>query len=250
MTSAAIVPGGIDFARGASSRRGPRVPRLVRRIALFAALFATTALLLVAAINLFMAVSVRGQQTTVADAPHAQAAIVLGALVNADGSMSVMLADRVRRGAELYKAGKVDRVIVSGDHHTWSYDEPDTMRKALQAQGVPAHAIFTDHAGFNTRASMVRAREVFNVSSAIVVTQKFHMTRALYLANRAGLRASGVSSDFNAYGNQGLKSNVREVPARVKSFASALLGTHVLLGPVLPITGDGRSSWGPQHPPR
>jgi SanA protein len=124
------------------------------------------------------------------------------------------------------------------------------MRKALQAEGVPAHAIFTDHAGFNTRASMVRAREVFKVKSAIVVTQGFHMTRALYLADRAGLTANGVTADLHPYGRQGQKSTIREIPARFKAFGSALFSTHVLLGPVLPITGDGRTSWGPQNPPR
>ncbi len=202
----------------------------------------------VAIVNLYMSWSVRGEVTSVAAAPHAQAAVVLGALVNDDGSMSPMLADRVQQGAALYKAGKVDRVIVSGDHHTWAYDEPGTMRKALRAAGVPAHAIFTDHAGFDTWASMRRAREVFKVNSAIVVTQGFHMTRALYLAKAAGLHATGVTADLQPYGRQTARSEVREVPARVKAFFSATRHAPVLLGPVLPISGDGRVSWGPAPP--
>jgi SanA protein len=249
-TTGAAFPDHIPRWRTASrfSRR-PRLPRKLKRVALAVALIGTGSVAFVAAINLIMMFSVSGQSTTVADAPHAQTAIVLGALVNADGSMSPMLADRVHRGAELYKAGKVDRIIVSGDHHTWAYDEPDTMRKALQAEGVPARAIFTDHAGFNTWASMVRARKVFAVKSAIVVTQGFHMTRALYLANHAGLTATGVTSDIQNYGRQQQLSTIREIPARLKAFGSATFNTRVLLGPVLPVAGDGRTSWGPQHPP-
>jgi SanA protein len=205
----------------------------------------------VVGINMYMTLRVQSEVTSAADAPHAQAAIILGALVNADGSMSSMLADRVQRGAELYKAGKVDRVIVSGDHHTWQYDEPTTMRRALQEQGVPANKIFTDHAGFSTWASMVRARKVFEVKSALIVTQGFHMTRALYLANSAGLTAHGVTSDLQPYGRQETKSEVREVPARVKAFASVLFGQKVLLGPKIPVeSASARSSWGPQHPPK
>jgi SanA protein len=196
-----------------------------------------------------MSLRVQGEVTSATDAPHAQAAIILGALVNKDGSMSSMLADRVQRGAELYKAGKVDRVIVSGDHHTWAYDEPTTMRKALQAQGVPADKIFTDHAGFNTWATMVRARKVFEVKSALIVTQGFHMTRSLYLAEAAGLTANGVTSDLQPYGRQQTVSEVREVPARVKAFGSALLGQKVLLGPKIPVeSASARTSWGPKPP--
>ncbi len=214
-------------------------------------ILAGTGVLAVAAVNLYMSLSVRGETTSVAGAPHAQVAIVLGAAVDPDGSMSPMLADRVARGAELYKAGKVDSVIVSGDHGQWSYDEPDTMRKALQRAGVPGRAIFTDHAGFNTWASMVRAKKVFEVESAIVVTQGFHMTRALYLADAAGVRATGVTSDIQPYGRQQRMSEIREIPARIKALGSATLDQKVLLGPAIPVgSSDGRESWGPQKPPQ
>jgi SanA protein len=181
--------------------------------------------------------------------PHAQAALVLGAQVQPDGRMSAMLADRVNQAIALWRAGKVDRVLVSGDHRSFKYDEPGIMREALLRAGVPPEAIFTDHAGFNTWASMVRARKVFDVSSVIVVTQGFHMARALYLARAAGLHANGLDADLRGYGKQGTKSDVREVFARVKAVGSALTHQHVLLGPKLPITGDGRTSWGPAAPP-
>lgn len=190
-----------------------------------------------------------GGTDDVAGVRHARAAIVLGALVQPDGRMSGMLQDRVDRALQLWRAGKVDRILVSGDHLRWGYDEPTTMRLALQRGGVPARAIFTDHAGVDTRATMVRAREVFAVDSAIVVTQGFHMGRALYLARAAGVDAQGVTSDLHPYGAQGRRSELREVLARTKSVASQLTGAHVLLGPEHPIDGDGRASWGPPGPP-
>jgi SanA protein len=180
---------------------------------------------------------------------HAETAIVLGAQVQPNGDMSTMLADRVSQAIALWRAGRVDRILVSGDHHTWSYDEPDSMRTALLRAGVPARDIFMDHAGFDTWDSMVRARKVFGVTSAIVVTQGFHMARALYLGREAGLKIRGLTADLHPYGYQGKKSDVRELFARVKAVGDAISHPHVLLGPHIPITGDGRVSWGPQNPP-
>jgi SanA protein len=200
--------------------------------------------------NAYVLLSVGGNAAgNVADVPHEQVAIVPGAGVNPDGTMSTMLADRVHRAAALWHAGKVDRILVSGDHHAWSYDEPDTMRKALVRDGIPGRAIFEDHAGFDTWATMVRARSIFGVKSAVIVTQGFHMPRALYLAKAAGLDAIGLTSDLHPYGIQGAKSDVREVLSRVKAVADAALDTPAVGGPPLPIGGDGRSSWGPAPPP-
>ncbi len=200
--------------------------------------------------NAYVVLSTKGDSTAeIRDVPHAEVAIVPGALVDTHGRMSAMLADRVHRAAALWRAGKVRRVLVSGDHHTWSYDEPDTMREALEREGVPAGVIFTDHAGFDTWATMVRARQVFGVRSAVVVTQGFHMPRALYLAREAGLHATGLTADRHAYGEQGSRSEVREVLSRIKAVADVTLDTGVVLGPPVPITGDARASWGPAPPP-
>jgi SanA protein len=200
--------------------------------------------------NGFVLLSVGGESTDrIADVPPAQVAIVPGAFVQPDGRMSLMLADRVRRAAELWHAGKVEKVLVSGDHHTWAYDEPDTMRKALVREGVPARDVFEDHAGFDTWATMVRARGVFGVHRAVIVTQGFHMPRALYLADAAGIEATGLTSDLHPYGVQGVKSGVREVLSRVKAIVDTALDTPAVGGPPVPISGDGRSSWGPAPPP-
>lgn len=181
--------------------------------------------------------------------PEAQVAIVPGALVMADGTMSAMLAARVRQAAKLWHAGKVTKVLVSGDHQSWSYDEPGTMRKALVRTGVPPRDIFEDHAGFDTWATMVRARGIFDASDAVVVTQGFHMPRALYLADAAGIDATGLTADLQPWGWQGEKSTAREALSRIKALADVTLDTPAMGGPSIPIAGDGRRSWGPEPPP-
>lgn len=211
-------------------------------------LFASGVLVL-AAINAYILLSARGDFTDdVDEVPPAQTALVLGAQVKADGSMSLMLADRVERAVELWETGRVERILVSGDHSDWAYDEPDTMRMALQRAGVPAHVIFEDHAGFDTWSSVVRAKEVFNVRDAVIITQGFHISRALFLADAAGLDATGLTSDIHPYGERGTSVKVREVLARVKAIGDVVLDSDVILGPDVPITGDGRSSWGPAPP--
>jgi SanA protein len=201
--------------------------------------------------NAYVLLSTEGEATAdVAKVPHAQVAIVPGALVMPSGRMSPMLADRVRQAEALWRAGKVDRILVSGDHHTWAYDEPDTMRKALVQDGVPPQVIFEDHAGLDTWATMVRARGIFGVRDAVVVTQGFHMPRALYLADAAGIDATGLTADLHPWGFQGKKSTVREALARVKAVADTTLDTPAMGGPSIPISGDdGRVSWGPSPPP-
>src|SRR5262245_11974770 len=125
-------------------RRWPRLSKLT--LGAFALLVAV-----IGVANLYVVLESDGEATDdVAEVPHAQVAIVPGAAVRPDGKMSTMLADRVRGAIALWRAGKVDRILVSGDHRTWAYDEPDTMRRALVRFGVPARVIFEDHAGFDT----------------------------------------------------------------------------------------------------
>ncbi|HEY1854088.1 MAG TPA: ElyC/SanA/YdcF family protein [Solirubrobacterales bacterium] len=207
--------------------------------------------LLVVGANAYILLREDGNSTSeIADVPAAEVAIVPGALVLPDGKMSAMLADRVKQAARLWHSGKVEKVLVSGDHHTWAYDEPDTMRKALVRRGVPPRDVFEDHAGFDTWATMVRARSIFNVENAVVVTNAFHMPRALFLAEEAGIHATGLTADFHQWGYQGERSEVREVFSRVKALADVTIDTPAMAGPKIPIqTSDGRESWGPAPPP-
>lgn len=227
---------------GVSVRRWPRVvvPALGG---------AGVLVLLVAAANAYVLLEGGDSTGVVADVPHAEVAIVPGAMVEPDGDMSAMLAARVKQASRLWHAGKVAKVLVSGDHGSWKYDEPDTMRKALVRDGVPPEDVFEDHAGFDTWATMVRAREIFGVRDAVVVTQGFHMARALYLADAAGIDATGLTADLQGWGSQGRRSAAREVLSRLKAIADVTLDTPALAGPRIPIaTADGRESWGPAPP--
>ena len=181
-----------------------------------------------------------------AKVPHAQAALVLGAQVLPSGRPSDMLVDRVKAAEDLYRAGRVDKLLLSGDHSRVNYDEVGTMRKMMLADGIPAADIFTDHAGFDTWDSAQRAKRVFDVDSAVVVTQGFHMARALYEARHAGLDATGFIADRRNYGRVMPRLKAREALARVKAFGDVLTGASPkFLGAEIPITGDGRKSWGP-----
>jgi SanA protein len=230
--------------RGYPLRRWPRLSKLAISGAVLIAL-------LVGLANAYILLIAGGDSTgKIADVPDAEVAIVPGALVQPNGKMSAMLVDRVRRASALWHAGKVEKILVSGDHHTWGYDEPDTMRKALVRSGVPPRDVFEDHAGFDTWATMTRARSIFGVHDAVVVTQDFHMPRALFLAEEAGIHATGLTADLHQWGYQGEKSEVREVLSRVKAIADVTLDTPAMAGPKIPIaTSDGRESWGPPPPP-
>jgi SanA protein len=188
----------------------------------------------------------RGAKTDPKALPHAQVALVLGAYVAPDGRPSAMLEDRLRGAAALYHAHRVDKVLASGDHGRPNYDEVNAMRAELVRLGVPDDRIFTDHAGFATLDSVVRARKVFAVRSAIVVTQPFHMARALWLAHRAGLKAYGLEAGAGRdYGSKGMQADVREVLARTKAVADIVTGAQPkFLGPRVDIAGSAQASRG------
>lgn len=175
-----------------------------------------------------------------ADAPKADAIIVLGAKVAPDGTPSEILADRLDIGLELYKANRAQKIIVSGDHGRTNYDEVNAMRKYLQAKGAPREDIFMDHAGFDTYDSMYRARDIFLVKKAIVVTQEFHLVRALYIARKLGIEAYSVTSDIHFYPE--LKYlQVRELGSRFKAFLQAdiFIPKPKILGKAIPLAESG-----------
>ncbi len=181
---------------------------------------------------------------TLRDAPQAEAAVVLGARVYKNGTLSTVLADRMDTGIELYQAGKVQKLLLTGDHGQATYDEVNAMRRYAMAREVPDEDIFMDHAGFSTYDSMYRAKDVFRVQKAIIVTQKFHLSRALYIARAVGLEAGGVLADKREYSGMDYLY-LRETLARTKAVTQVVLGMKPkYLGPAIPITGDGRTTKG------
>ncbi|MTI82052.1 MAG: hypothetical protein FH758_14485 [Firmicutes bacterium] len=170
----------------------------------------------------------------------AQAAIVLGAYVSPEGVLCDMLEDRVRTAVNLYKEDKVDKILMTGDHGRTSYDEVNHMRKYAENMGVPANDIFMDHAGFSTYESMYRAKDVFCVESAIIVTQNFHLPRAIYIARTLGIKSKGVSADRQIYRGADYYE-FREILARNKDFINVniLKPKPTFLGPTLSISGNG-----------
>lgn len=165
--------------------------------------------------------------------------IVLGAGVWADGSPTPMLEDRIKAAVELYQRGAAPKIIMSGDHGQKDYDEVNAMKSYAVNLGVPSEDIFMDHAGFSTYETMYRARDIFQVKKAVVVTQKYHIYRALYIAKGLGIEAVGVNADPRSYIGQTYR-DVREAAARTKDFFSVLIKPEpTFLGEAIPVSGDG-----------
>ena len=150
-----------------------------------------------------------------------------------------MLKDRLERGISLYQAGVSSKIIVSGDHGSANYDEVNAMKNYCINQGVPSEDIFMDHAGFSTYESLYRARDIFECRSIIIVSQKYHLYRAVYIAHALGLDAVGAQSDYRAYRGQ-VYREVREILARDKDFFFAIFKPlPTFLGESIPVSGNG-----------
>jgi len=174
------------------------------------------------------------------DVPRAEVAIVLGASVVA-GKPSPILADRANAAIALHSAGKVGKILVTGDNGTLTYNEVAPVRQYLLDAGIPAQDIFLDHAGFDTYSSMYRAEEVFQARSAIVVTQDFHLPRALWIARHLGLTAYGVTAEG---GTRSPYNYVREIPASLKALFEVWTRREPkYLGQTYPLTGSGEATW-------
>ena len=171
---------------------------------------------------------------------NAQVAIILGAAVTLKGIPSPVLEDRVLAAVALYAHGKVSKILMSGADSSPANNEVDPVRKELVAYGVPAQDIFLDHAGFDTYSTMYRAKHVFNVASAIIVTQEFHLPRAVYIARSLGIDAQGFPADNGSYS---IGNYWRELLSRPNAFIEVLVHrVPKYLGPAIPITGDGSST--------
>ena len=165
--------------------------------------------------------------------------LVLGAGVKPDGSPSNMLRDRMLTAIDLYDGGVTDRLLVSGDHGREDYDEVNTMKDFAVSSGVPSECVFMDHAGFSTYESLYRAKEVFCADKVVIVTQEYHLHRALYIAEKLGIDAVGVSADRQEYRGQFMRE-IREILARDKDFFSCIVKPlPKYLGDEIPVSSNG-----------
>ncbi len=176
--------------------------------------------------------------------PEGEAILILGAYVFPDGKLSDMLRDRVIVGYELYQQGRAPKIIVSGDHSREDYDEVNSMKDSLIGQGVPGQDVFMDHAGFSTYESIYRVRDIFKAHRVIIVTQEYHLPRALFIARALGLESYGVPSDLHQYGSAMSAYLAREKLARNKDFwlAKIIRPQPTFLGEAIPLSGDGRAT--------
>jgi SanA protein len=202
--------------------------------------FCLVGLLLIAGMNL----AVMGSKDYIVAAGEtagldADCILVLGAGITDAGNPSPMLQDRLLQGIALYEAGAAGKLLMSGDHGQTDYDEVNVMKQFAVDYGVASEDVFMDHAGFSTYESLYRARDVFAADKIIIVTQKYHLYRALYIADVLGIEAYGVASDSRTYQGQAYRE-LREILARCKDFIVCLFQPPpTFLGEAIPVSGDG-----------
>jgi len=221
-------------------------PSKKKRVLRAIAVLLLAALLLPLGISAYMCQSVQNRILTPEQAANmdTDAILVLGARVWDNGQPSGILKDRIITGVNLYESGASDRLLMSGDHGQEEYDEVNAMKDYAIEQGVPPNVIFMDHAGFSTYESLYRARDIFQIKTVVIVSQQYHLYRALYVARALGLEAYGVSADLGDYAGMP-RFEAREILARMKDFIYTIfqpLPTY--LGDVIPITGDGSATNG------
>lgn len=216
-----------------------RSARIILCIALVICLLAATAVL---SVNGYVKAIGKSRVLSVNEASalsDVDCIIVLGCQVRSDGSLSGMLNDRLTQGVTLYHNGVAPKMIMSGDHGQTNYDEVNAMKRFAIENDVPSADVFMDHAGFSTYETVYRAKEIFQAQKVVIVTQEYHLYRALYIAEKMGLDAYGVSADLHSYSGQILR-DIREVLARCKDFGMCLFKPEpTYLGEVIPVSGNG-----------
>ncbi|HXK39016.1 MAG TPA: ElyC/SanA/YdcF family protein, partial [Candidatus Paceibacterota bacterium] len=175
----------------------------------------------------------------VGDALNAEVALIPGAAVFSNGSLTPIFVNRADMAIKLYEAKKAPKILVSGDNSTVSHNEVNPVRNYLLAKGIPDEDIFLDHAGFDTYSTMYRARDIFGVTSLLVATQSFHLPRAVFIARRLGMEAYGVNADV---GHIFFSNYAREIIANEKAVLELTFNRKPkYLGEKIPISGDGRN---------
>ena len=219
-----------------------KIGKFFRKLFVFALILGIIGTCCVFGINSYVVHSTKGRVLSPEDAAalsDVDCILVLGCYVYEDGQPSAMLADRLRRGLELHQSGASTKLLMSGDHGQTTYDEVNAMKQYAIDRGVASSDVFMDHAGFSTYESLYRARDVFKARKILIVTQEYHLHRALYIAEALGLEAYGVASDYRSYVGQTAR-DIREILARNKDFVTSVFKPKpTFLGEAIPVNGDG-----------
>jgi len=213
----------------------------MKKVIVILAIIVIIIVLIIFAINLYVKESTKKQIISNGDytkLENIDCIIVLGAGVWGD-KPSPMLEDRLLEGINLYNNNVSNKIIMSGDHGREESDEVNIMKNYAIERGVPSENIFMDHAGFSTYESIYRAKDIFEAKKVVIVTQEYHLYRALYIANQLGLEAYGIGSDPRQYVGATYRE-LREILARDKDFIKCIFKPEpTYLGETIPVSGDG-----------
>ena len=213
----------------------------MRKVIIFLIIFVIVIVAIAFGINFYVKSSVKSQIITEKEAENlsdVDCILILGAGVWGD-KPSPMLEDRLLEGINLYNNNVSEKIIMSGDHGKEDYDEVNIMKEYAIQKGIPSENIFMDHAGFSTYESIYRAKEIFGAKKMVIVTQKYHLYRALYIANKLGVEAYGVNSDPRKYVGE-TSREIREILARDKDFVKCIFKPKpTYLGESIPVSGNG-----------
>ncbi|MBE6718521.1 MAG: SanA protein [Ruminococcaceae bacterium] len=211
--------------------------RTIKRIIIISAIIFAVLFVIALGINFYVVKSTE-KQIAKEFSTDFDCILVLGAGVK-NGNPKPMLEHRLDYAIELYNKGVSSKIIMSGDHGRKDYDEVNVMKNYAIEKGVPSEDIFMDHAGFSTYESIYRARDIFKVKRMVIVTQEYHLYRALYIANQFGIEAVGYASDPRTYSGQ-LYRELREIIARDKDFLYCIFKPKpTYLGNAIPVSSNG-----------
>ena len=218
-----------------------KLHKMIKRLIITCLCLGAAGLLILIGINLRVKGTVKGRIVETDGLPDEEfdCIMVLGCQVKEGGKPSHMLRDRLQRGVETYQYGASEKLLMSGDHGRTDYNEVETMKQYAIDEGIDSENIFMDHAGFSTYESIYRAKEVFGVKKMVIITQEYHLYRALYIAEKLGIEAYGVASDYHIYAGQFMR-DLREILARAKDFVTTIVKPEpTYLGDFIDIHGDG-----------
>ena len=213
----------------------------MKKVLKYIMIFIITIAIIILGINLYVILSTKKQiieEEKYTELSDIDCIIILGAGI-VEGKPSHMLEDRLLEGIKLYQNNISNKIIMSGDHGRKEYDEVNVMKNYAIQKGVPSENIFMDHAGFSTYESIYRARDIFKARKVVIVTQKYHLYRALYIANQLGIEAYGVGADPRQYVGR-IYREMREILARNKDFIKCIFKPEpTYLGETIPVNGNG-----------